>query len=79
MYRDEEYNTDFLTADIVLVSIRSALTLISTILYCPDYFEYLIGKFDVSFYLRTTNSEYTLIRSTVDLVLQYVIGVIVCV
>ena len=40
------YDKEYLVLDVWLLSLRVALTFISMILYCPDYFEYFIGNFD---------------------------------
>ena len=79
MYWDQDYNYGFLIADIVLLAVRSVVTFVSAVLYCPDYFEYAIGGFEKGFYLSSSNPEWAMIRRSIDLGGQYVVGLMVVV
>ena len=46
-YREDEgYNNTYLQYDSYFISFRILVTFVSSLLYCPDYFEYFIASFD---------------------------------
>ena len=59
IYREEEgYNSTFLIVDQVLLAIRAITTVVPVVLFCPDYFEAILGHLDDNFILSSKNKEF---------------------
>ena len=78
-YKVLHYDFEFMVIDIVLLAIRAFLTFLTAILYCPDYFEYFIAKFDESYYMRASNPEYQIVRSSIDLAIGSILTILMVV
>ena len=62
--------------DIVMLAIRAFMTFLTAILYCPDYFEYFIAKFDDSYYMRASNPDYQIVRTSIDLAIGSILTIL---
>ena len=48
VYRDVKgYDSGFLVTDVILSLVRIGVYFLNLVLFCPDYFEYLVGPYDL--------------------------------
>ena len=60
--------------DIYFISFRVTFTFISALLYCPDYFEFLISTFDEELVLTLKTDSYKYRRDTFNVIAEYITG-----